>query len=353
MSHEIFGQRFNGYKEPAWHGLGTVFTEPMLATEVIEGLDYEVVTSPLIAAVQDGDDTVIVPTNMVNIMREPTDDDPEWRHFGTAHKDYGLVSNRRLAELLDPFTEEWPVETVGMLGKGERIFFCLDAGEFDVAGENCKQYIMVNNSHDGKGSLNVSQSGVRTVCWNTWQYAESNSTIMFKLSHHKNVEADTIDYLDKMSALRKAIATAQERAQLMGTTKADQEAVFKLINAAFPLPSKPQRLRVTERVISENPDHPATIAARSAVADLKEKHERALENAHNLRQAGLDVYVALGDKFPTIAGTVWHAFNAVTELSNWRDGVSSDHVTVDRAVVYGSRAEEMKRAYKVAVGLTK
>jgi hypothetical protein len=45
MPASIFGSRFTGRREPAWHGLGTVFEDAPLASEAIvrSGMDYVVV----------------------------------------------------------------------------------------------------------------------------------------------------------------------------------------------------------------------------------------------------------------------------------------------------------------------
>jgi hypothetical protein len=106
---------------------------------------------------------------------------------------------------------------------------------------------------------------------------------------------------------------------------------------------------MTERVISENPDHPATITAKDAVKDMREAWERNQERTKALREAGIKLYGALGQKFPAIGGTVWAAFNAVTELTNWRDAKGQDYKRTDQSVVFGSRADEGMAAYKMAM----
>lgn len=35
MTANLFGERFLGNREPAWHGLGMVFTESLTAVEAI------------------------------------------------------------------------------------------------------------------------------------------------------------------------------------------------------------------------------------------------------------------------------------------------------------------------------
>ena len=59
MSASIFGSRFSGSRTPAWHGLGTVFTDKPSASEAFTrtGLDYPYIEAPVLAHV----DGVMIP----------------------------------------------------------------------------------------------------------------------------------------------------------------------------------------------------------------------------------------------------------------------------------------------------
>ena len=50
MPAAIFGDRFLGRREPAWHRLGEVFTEPMSMTAAIKraGIDFHIAKHPVV-----------------------------------------------------------------------------------------------------------------------------------------------------------------------------------------------------------------------------------------------------------------------------------------------------------------
>jgi hypothetical protein len=129
MPASIFGSRFTGKREPAWHGLGTVFEDAPLASEAIvrSGMDYVVAKCPLFI------DTPWGPMNpeagdagaKFALVRQPVADDMEPRLFGVCSADYEVVQNTELAEILDPLTRRWPVETAACLGLGETVLVTL------------------------------------------------------------------------------------------------------------------------------------------------------------------------------------------------------------------------------------
>jgi hypothetical protein len=49
-----------------------------------------------------------------------------------------------------------------------------------------------------------------------------------------------------------------------------------------------------------------------------------------------------------LRGTVWAAYNAVTEVSDWREGRNADE-----SALFGSRAQEKSRAFNAAYALVK
>ena len=59
-------------------------------------------------------------------------------------------------------------------------------------------------------------------------------------------------------------------------------------------------------------------------------------------------YERINTEYPEIANTTWSAFQAVTEIANWRNGPNAD-----KAVLFGSRKEEMDRAYAKSLQLAK
>jgi phage/plasmid-like protein (TIGR03299 family) len=354
MAHEIFGTRFAERQSdrPAWHGIAKAIferTQQITATEALKsaGISYEVRRLPAIVGWTNSDGSITpIDTGMVGLVREPTTDDPEPRVLGTATSDYELVQNYELAEMIDPVAAYWPVETVGALRQGAITFFTLDVGQFGVKGEGCRQYLLVDNGFDGGHGLNVRQTGIRVVCANTLRMSESSNSFTVKLAHRSGIKAEAKFYIELVAQLRRNIEGFQRSMQALGETRITGEQVKGVIDATYPLPTKPQKLVVTDGISSDamTADMVQKILADREFAEAEFK--RMLDRTEALRMGGYQLYDKLCDEFPGIAGTAWAAYNAVTELATWREGPQADS-----ALMFGVRSQEIQRAYDAVAKL--
>ena len=99
MPASIFGDRFVGFRQPAWHGLGEVFTDRINVSEAVARakVGFEIHKAQNFARMDTGrfDDqgrpiVHSVPTNSYSVMREPTYDDPEWQVLSTVGEQWTL-----------------------------------------------------------------------------------------------------------------------------------------------------------------------------------------------------------------------------------------------------------------------
>ena len=162
MAASIFGERFYGRRTPAWHGLGVVMDQDCTVSEAMKyvDVDFEILTVPTMAQLPDGS---IIDTSNKAIVREPTNDDPEYRVLSVVGGDWTPIQMRDLANFLDPISEKFPVETLGALGHGEKVFLTLDAGDSEIAGEHHKLYYLITDHRDGGGALTIAFTPVRVV----------------------------------------------------------------------------------------------------------------------------------------------------------------------------------------------
>src|SRR5262245_8041098 len=165
MPASIFGTRFIGARRPAWHGLGTVFNDPISAEEAAAKVfgEVETILRPMQIVLPDG---TVIDADKHAIVRKPTKDDDKYRIFGYASKDYHIVTPQDLAATLNPLTVDWPVETMGSLGHGETSFMTLAAGQSQVAGEELNSYFLITDTVDGGTSIKIAFTPVRVVCQN-------------------------------------------------------------------------------------------------------------------------------------------------------------------------------------------
>ncbi len=350
----VFGDRFLGVREAAWHKLGTVIDEPMPIVEAAQlaGLDFNVVKIPMMISwppdETDPEKITIFDSGKVALTREPTADDPEPRVFGVASDQFEIVQNMDMARLLEPLNERWPIETMGSLKYGAVTFMTLMTGEFDVAGEQVNKHLLISNGHDGTRGFNIKDVRTRVVCDNTLQAAEGESSLLdFSLRHVTGVQVEASWHLDLIGKLEKQSVETDELMQKMGETELEDQVLESMIDAAFPLPRKPRKLVIADAAGSEavtKEQIKAALELRDSTANKNSEFERATERITAIRAGTMDQYDRICDNYPNIANTVWGGLNAITEVSNWREGRAPE-----ASVMFGERREEGRRAYAVAV----
>ena len=71
-----------------------------------------------------------------------------------------------------------------------------------------------------------------------------------------------------------------------------------------------------------------------------EAHEKRIEVQNALRENAVILYDKFSDEHPAFGNTAYAAYNAVTELADWRDGNKLRHMSC----LAGSRSQEKLRA---------
>ena len=92
-------------------------------------------------------------------------------------------------------------------------------------------------------------------------------------------------------------------------------------------------------------------AMRQAIMDAETAMEAwvtSTDRVRQIRDGARVLYQTFNDEHSQFARTVWAAYNACTETSDWREGRGD----VDHSVVFGPRAQEKVRAFKAALELT-
>jgi phage/plasmid-like protein (TIGR03299 family) len=347
MGHNIFGERFIGRRQPAWHGLGTVFDEPLGigAVEAIERarLDYTIHKVPLSYTFAGA----TVQADQMALVREATPDDPAAALLAVVSPSYDFLQNRELAELIDrELTAFMPVETAGALGKGETFFLTLDAGMGEVVpGEDIHHYFLITDSRTGTASLQFAYTPVRVVCQNTLVSGLSGATVKWSVGHQnghrKGVETD----VHLIAALHVAQAKLAEQMRRMAETHIADEHVDRLLAAVYPEP-KPTAFVQRARSLEEfgiKLDAPAqeTLDRRLEDAATYARHARMQ------REGARTLYDKFNDEYPNVAETAWAVYNAVVECEDYRTGQGD----VDRACLFGERAKRKADAFRLAVAL--
>lgn len=190
MAHEITNQ--DGvvlFKQPAWHGLGTVIQEdidPMQAMNVA-GLDWKV-GFPEHHVAKFG--AIEVPIEKSRTLyRLPKNDKETYIELGSHGVDFEPLQNEELFNLAYALGAEVKVESAGSLFGGKKLWILLRGDTFGIKNDEVVKYMSIMNGHDGTLTLSALPTSVRIVCNNTLSMALREGTSkMFKVRHTKRIQ---------------------------------------------------------------------------------------------------------------------------------------------------------------------
>lgn len=283
---------FASFREPAWHGLGTVFTDEKNTAEMLTAAKLDNWNVRL--------EDVVIPDEFSSdksyqyVVRDNPFNDNQVDVLGVVGERYVPVQNEELFAFGDNLLDgggRW--ETAGSLKGGRQVFGSIaleretvldPTGVSDVV----KSYLLINTSHDGSVAIQASITPVRVVCANTLNLAlggKRNKSVKqsFKIRHTQTAEG-------KIAIARQALGLANQYldefdklANLMIQKEITAKQFNDIILAAYPQPEKDSKGSI-----------------------------KKWENKVNTIN---DIYT--GDTNNMIAGTAWGAFNSLTERLDW------------------------------------
>jgi len=295
MAHLLESDKsFASFREPAWHGLGTVFTEEVSTKEMLE-----------LASLNDWNvrlEEVAIPDGFSSdktynyVARTNPFDKTQTDILGVVGERYRILQNEELFDFGDALLDgggRW--ETAGSIKGGRQVFGSLALERetvLDPTGveDKINSYLLVNTSHDGSIAIQASVTPVRVVCANTLNLALGsgvgrNRSVKqsYKIRHTQTAQG-------KIQAAREALGLANvymdefdKLAQEMIQQEISNDKFQDIIRMAYPMPEENKT---------------------GAVSKWNTKLE-LIE----------DIYTGAFNH--TIAGTAWGALNALTERIDW------------------------------------
>jgi phage/plasmid-like protein (TIGR03299 family) len=284
---------FASLREPAWHGLGTVFEEEVSTAEMLKKAKLNSWNVRL--------EDVEIPTGMDSdknysfVVRDNPFTKGNKDVLGVVGERYVPLQNEELFDFADNILDNggrW--ETAGSI-KGGRIVFGSLALERETVldpngvSDKINTYLLVNTSHDGSIAIQASITPVRVVCANTLNLALGqrgrNGSVKqsFKIRHTQTASG-------KVQVAREALGLANAyidefslMANKMIETEVSKKQFDEIVLALYPQP--------------------------------KENAKGANKKWENKIDLINDIYV--GDFNNTITGTAWGVANALTERLDW------------------------------------
>ena len=306
MAHNIFGNRFYGHREPAWHGLGVVSENEQNGVESLTSLGGGcwIEKRPVMVTLNN----VPTETGDFAIVRSALPDDPQERVFGYTTDRYNILQPLEAVELFDEKVGE-PVETLGMLGKGERLFLTWKLPDTEVVKDDVVQwYGFCAIGFDGVMGASLNVVTTRVVCQNTWtaaiaeamQEKKSNKGRIYAGKHtSKNMKFELGEWMNHVqSSTKKQVElTNSFFKQLTKVPLTEEKDVYRLLFTAYPDP-KP---------LPE--DYPSKLRASK---------EEKLETEKKLMTQYRDgIYQLFSGQGTAITNDYWGLFNSTTEYFNY------------------------------------
>ena len=319
MSHNLLiqnGQASMFYiNEVPSHGLGTKLDKPATAQEAIEAanLDWPVIKLPLSA----GSKHIPVPDKFAVVRKASNVVSRTDPVLGVVGKDYTPLQNRDAFRFFDPIVGQDAAiyHTAGALGQGERVWILAKLpGHIRVAGDDISEkYLLLSNSHDGKSSVQIKFTPVRVVCQNTLTMA-LNEGKAFRVVHHADIH-QKLDQAHKMlGIIHEQFEAMEESFQQMSRVKMDNSRLAEYLAAVYPDSTEPDKMELIRRDRSWS--------------------EYFFDQGK-------------GNRLPGVTGTLWAAFNGVTE---WQDHRKSRQNENQRLVStwFGGSYQIKAKAFTVA-----
>ena len=295
--------------ETPWHKLGThLGAPPRTAEAAIKAahLDWEVQKQPVYAF--DGGTGCAVPGHYATV-RADLWGTPECKPFGMVGENYQVLQNREAFSFFDPIIETGQVtyETAGALGQGERVWMLAKVkGNILIKGaDEVERFLLLSNGHDGHTALKIKFTPVRVVCQNTLSFALAYGRDLLR-SHHGNGMDQRIERAQEaVGVILKQYDSLVQNYQRFAKLQMGSDHLERYLGEVFPMPK--QRANQGDRSYQE-------VVARTT---------------HLRRSGGRLFEEGRGNKTAAIRGTLWAAYNGVTEL-------------VDHHLAYANAAKRME-----------
>ena len=324
MPHELLiddGEASMMYvDEVPWHGLGTKLDRPATAEQAIRAakLDWEVEKRPLRYERDDGrmqdvhDKYVVVPGRGWPHKSEPT--------FGIVSKSYVPLQNHEAFSFFDPIVGNGAAvyHTAGALGDGERTWILAKLpSQIRVVGEDITdKYLLLSNSHDGHGAVQIKFTPIRVVCNNTLTLALSQGPTI-RVTHTRDMR-ERLKQADRMlGIINKRYDALAETFQSMVKVQMVDGRLALYLSQVFPDPTDPDDEKSTKHI----------------------RHQRAC--AEHLFEHGV------GADMPGVRGTLWAAYNGVTEYVDHRVMKTTDDGRLN-SIWFGNGYLAKARAFDAA-----
>ena len=279
-------ESFASFREPAWHGLGTVFDHEITSAREmlkIANLDNWNVR---LEDVQLPDNYTSSKNNFLVVRDHPINGNPDV--LSVVGERYQTLQNEDLFAFGDYLLDGARWETAGSLKNGRVVFGSLALERETVLDPNgvsdvVKTYLLVNTSHDGSVAVAASITPVRVVCANTLNVALKGTKQSFKMRHTSTLDGRIASAREALGLANSYMDEFDKMAKELIEKEITKATFDKIVATAYPMPDKDKKGAM-----------------------------KKWENKIDLLE---ELYVA--DTNKNINKTAWGALNTLTERLDW------------------------------------
>jgi phage/plasmid-like protein (TIGR03299 family) len=305
MAHELETQNgvasFASFREPAWHGLGTVFTEEKNTAEMLAAANLNNWNVRLVDV--EIPNTLSSDKSYQYVVRDNPTNKSQIDVLGVVGERYHVLQNEDLFSFGDNILDgggRW--ETAGSIRGGRVVFGSLALERETVLDPNgvadkVKTYLLINTSHDGSIAIQASITPVRVVCANT-----------LNLALNRTKKRDGVKQSFKIRHTQTANGKVQIARETLGLANAYMDEFDKMAKAMIEKEITAQQFNDVVLAAYPKPDKDA---------------KGALKKWENKIDLINDIYT--GEFNGMIANTAWGAFNALTERLDWYRSARGDN----------------------------
>ena len=311
MAHEIETMAYFG--ETPWHGLGAELVGDDLhdwrKTCEKAGLAWGVELVPLVT-----NDTRSEVGHRA--VRRSTDG----RVLGVVGPRYCPLQNQDAFGWFQPFLDarEASLHTAGSLRGGSRIWVLarLNRSPLVVApGDEVEKFILLSHGHDGSLAVRVGFTPIRVVCQNTLSMAHgSDASKLIRLKHTKDVLENLANVREVMNLANAEFEATAEQYRLLARKSINQADLRRYVKKVFGVEEGQQGGTRLKNIMEE--------VVRLAVAGR-------------------------GNEMPSVSGTLWTAYNGVSEWLGYERGTSQGNRL--NSLWFGDGASLNRRALEAAL----
>lgn len=330
MAHELWIETASGkasmfyVDEEPWHGLGTKLSSPATSAEAIKAANLDWMVSKQALFIQEGEDHIHVHDRFA-VTRPGQGDENSRVTLGIVGKEYTPLQNSEAFAFFDHIVGKKAAvyHTAGALGHGERVWILAKMPDtIQVVGDDVtEKYLLLSNSHDGSSAVQVKFTPIRVVCNNTLTQALSEGDTI-RIPHNRDVRIMLQRSEHTLGIINKRYSNIAEVFKAMTRHQLNDEKVKQYFARIFPTPRDPE--------------------------DEYGKR-RALDN----RTFAEHLFVqGKGSKLAGVPGTLWAAYNGVTELIDHRQTRQTKDQRL-ASIWFGNGYLTKAHAYRVASELLK